>query len=461
MDPSWDNLTDPIFHWAAQRPDAPALRQGPDTLSYRELAALVGKAAAHLDGMGIRQGECVAINLTSSIDHFILSLGLLRLGATTMEVAYNVQRAPDADLLAQFGVRNIFTEPMGAPLAGAYPIKLDAGWRDHVARAQGDKRSADNGEGIFNVSVSSGSTGRPQGTPTSHREYFRRMRMGEILFAGSDVLSSARPANLLLTGGIAFSLYFLRAMNQFFVGGSITILPEFQHAVDLVRTIGVWDDAVAVVPSALCRVLISCAPPQGPLYPRLRALLAGGGFVYPDEKLAMLERVTPHFYELYGSAGSGPLAVLKPAEMGAHAASVGRPPPGVDVQVVDDGGRVLPPGNVGRLRFRRSEGERFAGDGWYYPGDNAELDAAGYIHIRGRSAELVRRQGVEFFAAEIEAEIAQHPNVREVAVVGVPRPTAGDEVVALVVTRGPGSHEALAQFCQSRLVPAAGIIVCR
>jgi len=456
MDLNWQNLTDPIFHWASQRPDSIALRHGPEALTYGQLAPLVGKAAAYLDGMGIRQGECVTVNLAGSIDHFLLTLGLLRLGATTLESPYDVQRAPDPGLLAQFGVRHVFVEPMGAPIEGAKAAKVDAGWRRRVVAAQGDKRSSDNGAGIFNMSISSGSTGRPTGTRTSHLDYFRRMRMGDELFAGSEVLSSARPANMLLTGGLAFSLYFLRAMNQFFIGGAVTILPEFQQTTDLVRAIGQWDDAVAVVPSALCRVLISCAPEGSVLYPRLRALLAGGGFVYPDEKLAMLARVTPNFYELYGSSGSGPIAVLKPSEMREHAASVGKPPAAVEAQVVDDAGRPLPLGQLGRLRLRYRSGEPFpgaaqSGDGWYYPADNVHLDAAGYIRIGGRSADMVRRKGVEFFATEIEAVIAQHPNIAEVAVVGVPRPVGGDEVVALVVPRGPGEHAALAQYCQSRL----------
>jgi long-chain acyl-CoA synthetase len=455
MDQNWLNLTDPIFHWAAERPQALALRQGPQTLTYGELAPLVAKASAHLAASGIREHESVGIQLTNSIDHFILTLGLLRLGAAPIEMAYNVQHAPNPELLKQFGVRTVFVEPMGAPVAGAAAVKLDAAWRAAVENAQGDRRSADRGDETFNISLTSGTTGRPTATRTSHREYFRRMRMGEALFAGGDVLSRARPPNLLLIGGLAFSLYFLRAMNAFFIGGAITLLPEFQHAIDLVRAIGQWDDAICVVPSALCRVLISCAPESGVLYPHLRALLAGGGFVYPDEKLAMLARVTPHFYELYGSSGSGPLAVLKPAEMREHVASVGKPPPDIQVQVVDESGRVLPAGEGGRLRFRYSggalPGATASGDGWYYPGDNAHLDAAGYIHIRGRSAEMVRRQGVEFFAAEIEGVIAQHPGVAEVAVVGVPSPVAGDEVVALVVPRGSVPHDALAQFCQARL----------
>jgi acyl-coenzyme A synthetase/AMP-(fatty) acid ligase len=464
MDQNWQNVTDPIFHWAAERPDAPAFIQLPETLSYGELATLVGKAAVYLDSIGIRQGDRVAINLTNSIDHFILTLGLLRLGATTMEIAYNAQRPPSAEFLAKFGVGTIFVEPVAAAVAGFRSIKLDIGWRGIVARYHGDRRSDDDGDGIFAINLTSGTTGEPKGSLTSHRRYFQRMRIYPEMFADSGVFSSDRPATFLLAASIGFSVYFRRMMNHLSIGGRVTILPEFLYTVDLVKAIGSWDDALCFISSAMCRVLLACAPQQGLLFPRLRALGAGGGFLYPQEKLAILERVTPNFYHTYGASGFGTVAVLPPREMRERPASVGRPPAFVEAQVVGEAGRPLPPGAFGRLRFRGTEGtfpadvdpasrERFH-DGWFYPGDSGHLDEAGYVFLKGRDSDVIRRRGAAIFAAEIEAVIAQHPGVTEVAVVGVPRQAIGvfeEELVALVATRGEIRHEALAQHCQARL----------
>lgn len=462
MDARWQNITDPVFHYARERPDAPAFRQGPETLTYGELALLVGKAAVHLDGIGIRSGDRVAINLTNSIDHFILTLALLRLGATTMEIPYNVQQPPSTDLLAQFAMRTVFIEPITAPVAGFSSIKIDAGWRGLLAGARGDRRSGDDGNGIFTISLTSGTTGRPKGSLTTHRRYFQRMLAYTELFAERGLFSSERPANFLLTASIAFSTFFRHMISHLFIGGSITILPDYLHTIDLVRAIGAWDDAHCLITSAMCRILISCAPQNVLLYPRLRALVAVGGFLYPEEKLAMLARVSPNFYDLYGASGFGTVAVLSPADMRDRAASVGRPPSCIQVQVVDDAGQSLPPGAIGRLRCRGTEGRGFAAevdpasderfrDGWYYPGDFAHLDEAGYIFVSGRSVDVIRRNGIDLFAAEIEAVMAQHPTVAEVAVVGLPRPVPGDEMVALVVPRGPVQHDALAQHCKSRL----------
>jgi acyl-coenzyme A synthetase/AMP-(fatty) acid ligase len=466
MDPNWQNVTDPIFHWAAKRPHAPAFIQLPETLSYGELASLVGKAAVHLDSIGIRGGDRVAINLTNSIDHFILTLALLRLGAITMEIPYDVQKPPHPELLAKFAIRRIFIEPVAAPVAGFPSIRVDVGWRSAIAQLHGDCRSRDNGDGIFTISLTSGTTGQPKGSMTSHRQYFQRLLAYRELFAESGVFSSERPANYLLTASIGFATFFRHMISHLFVGGSVTILPEYLQTIDLVKAIGAWDNAHCFITSAMCRVLISCAPQSRFLYPRLRALVAGGGLLYPEEKLAMLARVSPNFHELYGASGFGTMAVLSPAEMRERPASVGRPPSFIAVQVVDETGRSLPPGSVGQLRCRGTEGKGFAAevdpasderfrDGWYYPGDAAHLDEAGYIFLKGRSIDVINRNGVEIFAIEIEAVIAQHPDVAEVAIIGVPRLMSGrtpiDQIVALVVPRGQVQHEAVLEHCRSRL----------
>jgi acyl-coenzyme A synthetase/AMP-(fatty) acid ligase len=464
MNPNWQNITDPIFHWAAHRPDALAFHQDRETLTYAELAEFVGKAAVHLDAVGIRAGDRVAINLTNSIDHFILTLGLLRLGATTMEIAYNAQRPPAAGVLAGFAVRTIFIEPLAAPVVGLHSIKVDAGWRRLIAQSQGDRRHHDDGNGIFTITLTSGTTGRPKGSLTTHQRYFQRMRAYTELFAESGVFSSEQPVNFLLTASIAFSTFFRHMIGHLIVGGPITILPDYLHTIDLVKAIGAWNDAHCLITSAMCRGLISCAPQNELLYPRLRALVAVGAFLYPEDKLAMLERVSPNFYELYGASGFGTVAVLSPANIGKRPQSVGRPPSFIEVQVVDEAGRLLPPGAFGQLRCRGTEGKGFAADvdsasderfsgGWFYPGDSACLDEAGYIFLKGRAGDVIRRNGIEIFAAEIEAVMAQHHTVVEAAVVGVPRPVPGDEIVALVVPRGPVQHEALAQHCKSRLPP--------
>jgi acyl-coenzyme A synthetase/AMP-(fatty) acid ligase len=462
MNADWQNITDPIFHYATERPDAPAFHQGHLALSYGELATLVGKAAVHFASHGIRAGDRVAITLTNSIDHFILTLGLLRLGATTMEVNYDPPRSPSPEVLSKFSIRTVFHEPNVTPPSGFASVRVDAGWRGRIEKQSGDHRYAGSGDDIFTISLTSGSTGEAKGSLTSHRQYFQRMDAYLELFADTGVFSSERPTNFLLTASVSFTTFFRRMVSHLFIGAPVVILPEFMHVIDLVKAIGSWDNALCFVPSAMCRVLIACAPQEGLLFPRLRALVAGGGMLYAEEKLAVLSRVTPNFHESYGASGFGTLSVLSAGAMRERPASVGRAPSFVQVEVVNRDGHPVPAGTVGKLRCRGTEGKGFAGDteptgderfrdGWYYPGDLASIDQEGYIFLKGRTVDVIFRNGLELFAQDIEEVIAIHPSVAEVAVVGVPRRGAGEELVAIVVPRGQAQHDALAEYCRTKL----------
>lgn len=471
MHANWENITDPIFHWAEQRPDAPALIQPPETLDYRALAALIGKAAVHLDREDVRAGDRVALHLTNAIDHFILLLALLRLGVTTMEIPYSAQQPVSPELLAKFGIKRIFIEPSTAPVAGVSSTRIDANWRNTIAQGSGDRRASDDGNGIFTITLTSGTSGEPKGSLTSHRQHLQRFGTHLELLADSALFAGEQLPNFLLIGPIAYAMFLPSLLNQLFAGAPLTILPSYLDAIDMVKAIGAWDGAHCRVTSAFCRYFLSCAPKEGVLFPRLRALGTGGGFLYPEEKLAILDSVTPNFYEVYGASGFGAMTVLTPSEMRKHPESVGRPASFVTVEVVDQAGGKLPPGTVGRLRCRGTEGKGFAAevatdsdehfrDGWYYPGDLASIDEDGFVYLKGRSGtEVISREGIELFAPEIEAVMAQHASVAEVAIVAVPRgagaqgivQAGAQELVALVVPRGQAEHEALAQHCVRHL----------
>ena len=373
-----------------------------------------------------------------------------------MEILRDVN-APAAELLGKFAIRAIFLEPGVTPPAGIAAIRLDSGWRGSISRAHGDRRHP--GEDVFVINLTSGTTGVPKGSLTPQRCCFQRLAARAELFRESGLFSSERPADFLLTASLGFSAFFQLALGHLSLGGAVVILPEFRNAIDLVKAIAGWDNALCYLPPAMCRFLISCAPPEGFLLPSMRALIGGGGFLYAQEKLAMVSRVTPHFYEGYGASGFGMLSVLRPAEIRERPASVGRPASSIELQVVGPDGRPLPPGMIGQLRCRWTEGTGFGDDerfhgGWYYPGDLGHIDASGYIFLKGRDADVIERGGHKLFAGDIESVIALHPAVAEVAVVGVPQPFSGDELVALVVERGAGQHEALAAHCRTQL-PAA------
>ena len=141
---------------------------------------------------------------------------------------------------------------------------------------------------------------------------------------------------------------------------------------------------------------------------------------------------------------------------------MGRPVFGVEVEIVDDAHAPLPAGETGRLRYRgaavatgflresEQDPETFR-DGWFYPGDLASLDKAGYVYLKGRRKDVIIRGGVNIYPTDIESVLAGHPAVAEAAVVGVPDREFGEQVAAFVVVKQPTPADELIAWCRARI----------
>jgi acyl-CoA synthetase (AMP-forming)/AMP-acid ligase II len=133
--------------------------------------------------------------------------------------------------------------------------------------------------------------------------------------------------------------------------------------------------------------------------------------------------------------------------------------------VVDDHGSSLSAGTIGRLRYRgpgvassyyrdaETSSEAFH-DGWFYPGDLADIDAEGFVTLRGRAKDMIIRGGINIFPADIEATLTAHPAVAEAAVVGWPSREFGEEIAAFVRLSGLTTGADLLGFVQARLARA-------
>jgi acyl-CoA synthetase (AMP-forming)/AMP-acid ligase II len=191
--------------------------------------------------------------------------------------------------------------------------------------------------------------------------------------------------------------------------------------------------------------------------PSLRSLAYGGskvGLPLVRRALELLPQVG--FVNAYGlTETSSTIAVLTPDDhREAHAAlstaadhvakrlgSVGRPVPGIELQIRDEDGKVVGPGESGELFVRGEQvSGRYTGigsvldeDGWFPTRDVALLDEDGYLFISGRSDDTIIRGGENIAPAELEEVLIEHSHVRDVAVVGVEDPQWGQAIVAVVV----------------------------
>jgi acyl-coenzyme A synthetase/AMP-(fatty) acid ligase len=276
----------------------------------------------------------------------------------------------------------------------------------------------------------------------------------EIGATGADHLVSSRPWPSLP------GLRYLLRINS--IGGAFVNapFPDTRRALeDLIRNAGV---SVLMASPWQLRRLLASPPAAGPGGPALNVLYIVGGFVSPEEILAARETITRNVYATYATSEAGLIAVLRPGDMPLAPGDFGRLVAGMEGRVTDEQGLPVPPGAAGNLSFRapwfmnryeaneKASAARFR-DGWFYPGDIGAIDAAGRLTVRGRADDVINYGGAKILPSDIEAVIARHPDVADVAVVGVPHAMAGSVPVALIVARRDGIDADLEAYCRARL----------
>jgi long-chain acyl-CoA synthetase len=167
-------------------------------------------------------------------------------------------------------------------------------------------------------------------------------------------------------------------------------------------------------------------------------------------------------HELYG-ASEGGATRISPEEWLERPGSVGRPWPGVEIKVLDEGGSPVPTGSDGIVWIKPPGGHRFSyrndpeatdrawRDDAFSVGDIGHLDDAGYLTITDRVSDMVLWGGVNIAPREIEEVLYEHPSVVDCAVFGVPDERDGEVLKAMVETTGSVTVEELADHVRSRL----------
>lgn len=262
-------------------------------------------------------------------------------------------------------------------------------------------------------------------------------------------------------------------ITNIYAGRRVVHLSRFtpEGWIDTVRDEGVTQ--ALVVPTMLARVVEKLDDTGAMHGPALRSI-AYGGAPMPRRIIERALDLFPdtNFVNAYGlTETSSTIAVLGPEDHREAVASgdpavrvrldsVGRPVPGIEVEVRDDDGTALPAGRAGNLFVR---GDQVSGeyrgrtteqtDGWFATRDLAYVDDAGFLFVKGRADDTIIRGGENIAPAEIEAALEQHPAVSEVAVVGLPDEEWGQRIAAVVVLR-PGRETSageLRDFARGRL----------
>jgi long-chain acyl-CoA synthetase len=297
------------------------------------------------------------------------------------------------------------------------------------------------------VLFTSGTTSQPKAVELSHNNLTSYVT-GTVEFGSAEASDAALicvpPYHI---AGVS------AALSNLYAGRKMVYLPSFD-AQEWVRLINAEHVTTAtVVPTMLDRI-VAVLEAGGHELPSLRNLAYGGSKVgLPLVRRALQLLPDVGFVNAYGlTETSSTIAVLTPDDhRSAQSASdpavtkrlgsVGRPVSGIELEIRDEDGTVLGPGETGELFVRGEQvSGRYTGigsvldeNGWFPTKDVATLDVAGYLFIGGRSDDTIIRGGENIAPAELENVLIEHPQVRDVAVVGVEDPQWGQAIVAVVV----------------------------
>jgi acyl-CoA synthetase (AMP-forming)/AMP-acid ligase II len=332
-------------------------------------------------------------------------------------------------------------------------LALDAAWDAAVAAQPATANDFPHDSTMpMLLSMSSGTTGTPKGPLSTQAAQMGRALAGAI--TRDDVVFMATP--LYFGGGRGF------ALAGVLRGATVVLFPPPFRPEQLVAAMK--DEGATygfLVPTQMRRLMQ--LPDDGELLlPTLRLLISSGAVLYPEERAAIMRRLTPHLMNLYSSTEGGSVAALLPEHQGEKAKSVGKVFSHVTVEIVDEADRVLPNGEVGRIRQKSptvpsgfynnpEETAKHFKDGWYYPGDLGRLDDDGFLYLAGRSKEMIIRGGVNIYPGEIEEPLLRLPQIHDCAAVAWKSPYMGEEIALFVVRAAPITEAEVLDACRGVL----------
>jgi len=415
-------------------PATAALVCGDERIGHDDLWERVGRLAHGLAAKGIGPGDPVALLLPHTPAFAISFLALAQLGATVVPLNPQFKRAELDFCFRDSGVREVISDVLEiSRLIEAHP-QLDP-----------EPRFPDE---VVLLAYSSGSTGRPKQVPRTNGQLWweaERFVAATGLTAADTILCS-----IPMFHAYGLGCCLLAAIRS---GASLVILDAPQPFA-LARERALWmleREQVTVFPAVpfIFRTLAEAR--TGADLSALRLCFSAGNALPRSTFHAFDRAFGVPIRQLYGLTETGTVTVNAGDDPWATVDSVGRPLPGIEVEVLDDAGKALAAGRIGEVAIRSPAMTRRFGS-WFLTGDRGRLDETGRLFITGRRKLLIDVMGDKVDPIEVEDVLAVHPRVREVVVVGIPGEAEGEELVKAVVVAEDGCGEReLIRFCRERL----------
>ena len=441
------------------------------TLTYGQLRELTGQIGGVLHERGIRANDRIALLAENSIEYLLCYIGIMAYGATICTVHVEMNRAHLAEILPALNPKltlfdpNLVLDDVLSELPGpCLPLGMfaeagDFGFFAAVRNcATGSVHQWDAGpQHDACILFTSGTSARPKGVVLTFRELLANVEptadglgmtvddriydFRSFSWCSAQVLSALAP----LSRGAMLVLARKFSRSRF-----------FQHVADYGVTVSAGN------PTTINMLLNGDEPLDATSAKSLRFIISSSAPLLIEDCRRFENRFGIPVAQGYGCSEIGWIAT-NPG-VNRHIGTVGKPSPYLKLAVVDERGKSLPEGEIGQVEvggFPDNEYRYIADDGAirihsrgrFRTGDIGFLDADGFLHITGREKDLIIRGGINISPLEIDTILLQRPEIIEVATVGVPDRTYGEEVITFVVGRPGATIDAddLLRYCSSVL----------
>ncbi len=500
----YPSLVDLFEHAVLHYADNVAFINMGQPLTYRQLDAQSRDFAAWLQqGLGLQQGDRVALMMPNLLQYPVALFGVLRAGMVVVNVnplytprelkhQLNDSGASAIVIVSNFAhtlekvvadtaVKHVMLTRMGDHLApvkatlvnfvvkyikklvpkyhlpGAVPLRhaLQQG-----ARMAYHRPALSNNDLAF-LQYTGGTTGVAKGAMLTHGNMQANLEQtkatyGKLLRAGQEHVVTALPL---------YHIFALTVNCLLFLdlGGTNLLITNPRDIPGFVKELAKFPFTAITGVNTLFNALLNDENFNKLDFSTLR-LSAGGGMSVQKAVAERWEKLTGHYLlEGYGLTECSPLVSVNPYDITCHTGSIGLPVPSTDVRIIDDQDNEVTPGEPGELCIRGPQ--VMAGywqrpdatlevlkNGWLHTGDIVTVDSEGFIRIVDRKKDMILVSGFNVYPNEIEDVLMQHPKIREAAAIGVPSELSGEAVKVCIVKKDPAlTKEEVLDHCRRQL----------